>query len=133
MKLANYSKNKLMKSLAEYYVPQDYADPIYNYLVHGFHAGSFWTAVLANDFMGAICRSHPANNITALKNAASWISNTLPNGVTHGSYDVVDGWLKLSSEDRRIILQELGLIYTAEEEFTMTLSGAPTHEIIVIA
>jgi hypothetical protein len=133
MKLTDYSKNKLMKSLAEYSVPKDYADPIYNYLVHGFHAGSFWNAVLANDFMGAIARSHPANTITGLKVTVSWIFNTLSNGVTHGSYDAVDAWLKMSSEDRRIILQELGLIYTAEEEFTMTLSSAPTHEIIVIA
>jgi hypothetical protein len=132
MKLANYSKNKLMKSLAEYSVPKEYADPIFNYLVHGFNAGSFWTSVFANDFMGAIARSHPANTITGLKVTVSWIFNTLSNGVTHGSYDAVDAWLKMSGEDRRKILEDMGLIYTEEEEFTLTLSGAPTHEVTLL-
>ena len=66
MNLTNLSKYKLYNSLKNYSVSKDYADPIYNYLVHGFNPGSFFTALLANDFMGAVSRSHPGNTIPAL-------------------------------------------------------------------
>lgn len=94
MKLSNHSKNKFLETLAQYEVPKEYADPVFNYLVHGYHPGGFWNAVFANDFMGAMARSHPANTIVALKKTVSWMMNHLINGTTHGSYEVVDAWLK---------------------------------------
>lgn len=128
MKLTAHSKNRLLETFAQYEVPQVYVDPIFNYLVHGFNPGSFWNAVLANDCMGAIARSHPANTITALKNAVSWIMNHLVNGTTHGSYAVVDTWLKKSEKERRDVLEASGLIYSEAQEIIMILKDVPIVE-----
>lgn len=128
MNLTNLSKYKLYKSLAEYQVDKDYADPIYNYLVHGYSPGSFFTSVLANDFIDAISRSHPANTIPALKNLVCWIVNELPEGVTHGSYETVQNWLDMSSEDRRVVLEQRRLIYTEQDEIVRILKGEEAKE-----
>jgi hypothetical protein len=128
MKLSKYSKNKFMETFSQYEVPKDYADPIFNYLVHGFHPGGFWNAVFANDFIGAMARSHPANTIGALKKTVSWIMNHLVNGTTHGSYQVVDTWLKMPVEERRELLEAVGLIYPEQTEILMILKDEPTYE-----
>jgi hypothetical protein len=123
MNLANLSKYKLMNSLKQYDVAKDYADPIYNYLVYGYNPGSFFTSLLANDFMGAINRSHPGNTIPSLKHLVTWIVNELPEGVTHGSYEVVDAWTKLSPEERRKVLESRRLIFTEQDEVIRILKG----------
>lgn len=128
MKLSKHSKNKFFETFSQYEVPREYADPIFNYLVHGFHPGSFWNAVLANDFMSAVGKSHPANTIASLKKAVSWIMNYMVNGTTHGSYEVVDNWLKLTPEVRRGTLENLGLIYPEKQEIVLILKEAPTYE-----
>jgi len=128
MKLSKHSKNRFMETLAQYEVPKGYADPIFNYLVHGLHPGDFWNAVFANDLMSAMGRSHPGNTIVALKNTVSWIMNHLVNGTTHGSYKVVDTWLNMPVEERRGILEAVGLIYSEQTEIFMILKDEPTHE-----
>ena len=128
MKLTAHSKNRLMETLAQYEVPKEYADPIFNYLVYGFHPGGFWNAVFANDFMSAMGRSHPANTIVALKKVVSWMMNHLNNGTTHGSYEVVDAWLKKTPEERREVLEALRLVYSEQSEIVMILKDVPTHE-----
>jgi hypothetical protein len=128
MNLTNLSKYKLYNSLKNYSVSKDYADPIYNYLVHGFNPGSFFTALLANDFMGAVSRSHPGNTIPALKNLVTWIVNELPIGVTHGSYEIVDAWTRLSTEERRVVLEQQQLIYSEKDEIIKILKGVEAVE-----
>jgi hypothetical protein len=128
MNLTNLSKYKLYNSLKNYSVSKDYADPIYNYLVHGFNPGSFFTALLANDFMGAVSRSHPGNTIPALKNLVTWIVNELPIGVTHGSYEIVDAWTRLSTEERRVVLEQQKLIYSEKDEIIKILKGVEAVE-----
>lgn len=128
MNLANLSKYKLYNSFKSYQVDKDYADPIYNYLVHGYNPGSFFTSVLANDFLDAIARSHPANTIPALKNLVCWIVNELPEGITHGSYEIVDAWTKMSSEERRVVLEQRRLIYTEQDEIVRILKGEEARE-----
>lgn len=128
MKLTAHSKNKFLETFAQYEVPKEYADPIFNYLVHGFHPGGFWNAVFANDFMSAMGRSHPANSVVALKKVVSWMMNHLHNGTTHGSYQVVDKWLKKTPAERRATLESLGLIYPEKQEIVMILKDVPTHE-----
>ena len=128
MNLTNLSKYKLYKSMKTYHVDKEYADPIYNYLVHGYNPGSFFTSLLANDFMGAVARSHPANTIPALKNLVTWIVNELPNGITHGSYDIVDSWTKMSSEERRVVLEQRRLVYTEQDEIVRILKGEEAVE-----
>ena len=100
---------------------------MYNYLVHGYGPGGFFTSVLANDFHSAIARSHPANTIEALKHLGGWILDCAPREA-HGSYDAVSNWCYLPPEARRQILEEYGLVYTEEKEVWMTLKGNPTTE-----
>lgn len=128
MNITNLSKYKLYKSLSEYQVDKDYADPIYNYLVHGYNPGSFFTSVLANDLIDAISRSHPANTIPALKNLVCWIVNELPEGITHGSYETVEAWTKMSGEERRVVLEQRRLIYTEQDEIVRILKGEEAVE-----
>lgn len=126
--LAAHSKNKMMETFSQYEVPKEYADPIFNYLVHGFHPGSFWNSVFANDFMSAVGKSHPANTIGALKKTVSWIMNHMLSGTTHGSYEIVEAWLKKTPEERRATLENLRLIYSEKQEIVMILKDEPTYE-----
>ena len=125
MKLSDHSRNRLLHSFDLWNVPQEYSQHVYDYLVNGFDPGSFYTAVLANDFMSAVIRSHPNNQIDALKGLAGWIYNTMPN-TAWGSYDRVRTWLKMSDQDRRVVLEQAELIYTTKEEMWLVLKNEET-------
>jgi hypothetical protein len=127
MKLTNYSRNLLLETFRKWDVPKDFADPMYNYLVHGYSPGGFFTSVLANDFHGAISRSHPANSIEALKHLGGWIMDCAPREC-HGSYDAVSNWCYLPPAARRQILEKYDLVYTEEREVWMALQGQSTDE-----
>lgn len=127
MELGQHSRNRFLDSMVHWRIDKDYADPIYNYLVFGWEPGSFFTSVFANDFLNAMHRSHPANTIPALKYVAGWIHNACPTEA-YGSYDKVRAWLKLTPEQRRAILVECGLVYTAEQETYLLLKGERTIE-----
>lgn len=128
MQLSKHSKNNFYKSFALYEVPKEFADPIYNYLVHGFHPGGFFHALLANDFAGAIGRSHPANTITALKALVAWLVNELPTDTAWGSYNAVGHWLKMTEADRRSVLERQHLIFTEQDEIVKILKDEKTEE-----
>ena len=128
MELTNYSRNRLMDTFVHWEVPKEYADPLYNYLVHGFQPGSFWTAVLANDFSRAIQSSHPSNTVPALKSAVGWLNDTLEHGVAWGDYHTVDHWLQMTPEERRLVLESNRLVYTGPEEVILILKDTPTRE-----
>ena len=127
MKISTYSRNNILEGLSFWNVPKDYADPMIDYLIYGFEPGSFFTAVLANDFMGAVQHSHPANTIPALKQLCEWINNKMPKKC-RGSYDKVNKWLEMSEKDRRAVLVKERLVFTEKEETWMALQGKPTHE-----
>jgi len=127
MNLTKYSIDEIRSGMDQWGVPQDYADPMYNYLVHGFEPGSFFTAILANDFMGAVQHSHPANTIAALKALVGWINDYMPHEA-NGSLEIVGRWCKKSTGERRAILETAHLIYTSEEEVIMTLKGVARVE-----
>lgn len=128
MKLATHSKHLFYKTFADYGVPKEWADVMFNYLAHGLPPGDFFTALLANDAMAALTRSHPANTIDVLKKLVTWISNMLPAEVTHGSYEIVNEWLGKTTSARRKILEAAGLVYSEEEEFIMGLEGKQTED-----
>jgi hypothetical protein len=107
-------------------VPREYFDPLYNYLIHGFAPGSFWEAVLANDWHRAISCSHPANTIQHLKMATGWIHDSFPLAA-HGSYARIKDWIALEPIDRRIHLESVGLIYTEQEEVLLILKDTPAQ------
>lgn len=119
-----------MQTFAHWNVPKDFADPMYNYLVYGWSPGSCFTSVLANDFASAIARSHPANTIEAFKALSGWIGDTVPEEA-HGSYEKVKCWGNINPEQRRIILEYNGLIYTAKEETWMALKEPVPSETIL--
>ena len=127
MQLSYYSRNRLLETFKKWDVPKDFAEPMYNYLAYGWSPGSCFTSVLANDFARAIQRSHPANTIEAFKALVGWMRETMPEEA-HGSYEKVKAWTGINPEQRRIILEDCGLIYTAKEETWLALKGAPTAE-----
>lgn len=130
MNLSYHSKNKLMQTFAHWKVAKDFANPMYNYLVHGWTPGSCFTSVLANDFASAIARSHPANTIEAFKALVGWIRDTMPKEA-YGSYERVAKWTELNSEQRRIILEQTGLVFTIKEEVVKILKDEPSVEPIL--
>jgi hypothetical protein len=108
-------------------MPKEFADPMYNYIVHGFNPGSCFTAVLANDFRRAIGSSHPNNTVEAFKALADWIEECMP-PETKGSYNNVEVWCNLPEQTRRSILADYEIILTEAEEIWMALQGKPTNE-----
>lgn len=127
MKLTAYSHNRLLETFTYWHVPRSYADPMVNYLVHGFNPGSCFTAILANDFHGAISRSHPNNTVESLKALTGWIYDTVPR-LARGNYKAVDEWCYLKDAERRVFLEQKKLIYTEEQEIIMALKSKPTVE-----
>ncbi len=100
---------------------------MYKYLGYGYKTGSCFTSVLANDFYGAIRRSHPSNTVEAFKALAGWIYETVPREA-HGSYEAVDNWCYLTPERRRSILEKSEMLYTEEEEVMLVLRNQYTQE-----
>lgn len=127
MNLTAHSRNRLLQTFADWDVPNDFAQPFYNYLVWGFRPGSCFEAILANDFAGAIVHSHPNNTIQAFKSLVGWIGETVPEEA-HGSYDKVKAWCDITPEQRRIILEHNRLIYTNKEEVVLILKDERTVE-----
>jgi hypothetical protein len=122
MEITEYSKCNIYQTFHKWHVDHEFADPMYNYLVHGLEPGSCFTAVLANDFFNAMVRSHPANTIEALKAMGKWIRDTVPSEA-RGSYDAVRHWVSLDESVRLGILEEHRLIFTEEQEVWMILQG----------
>lgn len=127
MKLGPHSQRRMQDTFEIWRVPQEFSEPMRGYLIHGWSPGSFFEAVLANDALGAFARSHPSNTMTALKALAGWINDYMP-PVAWGSYERVQAWLQLTTEERRTILDQTRLIYTDKQEMWMILqeSTAPT-------
>ena len=113
--LSELSAKRLRKTFAHWEVDDEYATPMFNYLVFGYSPGSFFTAVLSNDFMRAMQSSHPANTIPALKKLAGWMFNELP-PEAWGDLDTVNQWMNLDPANRRTILERRGLVYTPKQE-----------------
>ena len=125
MQLSEHSQNRLLHSFSLWDVQPAYIQPVRDYLVNGFDPGGFYTAVLANDFMSAMIRSHPGNQTESLKVLSGWIYNTMPTAAW-GSYDRVRTWLKMSPEDRRMVLERADLIYDTKTEMWLVLKNEHT-------
>jgi hypothetical protein len=127
MNLTAYSRVRIFKTFQNWNVPLDFADPMYNYLVYGHSPGSCFTAVLANDFLSAVSRSHPSNTIPSLKALAGWIRDTVPEQA-RGSYETVDNWTSMRAAWRRSVLESAGLVLTEEQEMWLTLKNGTAVE-----
>lgn len=122
MKIAKVSEDLLNKTFERWEVDNDFKTPIYNYLVHGFDPGSFFSSVIANDFLGAMAHSHPNNTIPALKRVSNWIRSYMPDKA-YGSYDRVNRWISMPEEERRAVLEKSKLIYNNQQEMWGTLKA----------
>lgn len=122
MKLAKVSEDKLFGSFDYWQVDREYSMPIAMYLVHGFDPGGFFYHVLANDFIGAMSRSHPMNDVEALKRLVNWMVNCMPRQA-YGGHNKVGKWIDMRSQDRRVILEQYNLILTSEQEMWETLTA----------
>lgn len=130
MNISAYSRANIMATFSKWQVPQDFADPMYNYMVFGFSPGSCFTAVLVNDWVGAILSSHPANTVESFKALTGWMLETLPIE-SYGSYKAVDFWLAISDSERRDYLERDRLIHTEKEDTWLNLKGDPVNEPIL--
>jgi hypothetical protein len=128
MNLSAPSSDRLMNSFEYWKVSLEYSMNIYNYLVHGYSPGSFYTAVLANDFTTAMVCSHPGNTEPSLKNLAAWMVNAMPKSAW-GSYNQVTAWCDTPEERRREILERHHLIYTPKEEMWLILKGGVDNKL----
>lgn len=127
MELNRISKFKFYSIAKDWEVDKEYVDIIYNYLIHGFSPGSFFTSLLANDAFGAISRSHPANTMSALKSLVGWLNDIRLHGTAYGNYDLVNDWLKMDADARRLVLESRGLIFSEEEETWRMLKDGPVE------
>ena len=128
MKLTKYSVNRFRNNAVQWEVPKEYFEPIFNYLVHGYSPGSFFTSLLANDMFSAMARSHPANSVIGLKNLTNWINSLELRGIAWGNYEVVKNWLKTDEAARRVVLEKVGLVYSEQDEIIKVLKDEPSVE-----
>ena len=128
MNVTKYSRNHFMETLNKWSVPQEYADRMFEYFVCGLEPGSFFTAVLANNFTAAMASSHPANSILGLKNLAGWMRSTMTHGKAWGDYKTVKKWLAMSEFERRAVLVEHRLLYSEQQEIMLALKNERTVE-----
>jgi hypothetical protein len=127
MNLTKFSRDRMMVTASRWTVPRDYFEPLYNYLVYGFEPGSFWSAVLSNDFIRAIQCSHPSNTIEALKHTVGWIQDSFPEQ-SYGDSDKVILWQGLEPIQRRRILESTDMIYSEQQEIMLALQGKKSYE-----
>ena len=128
MEISKYSRFRIMESAAKWEVSRDYFDPIYNYLIHGFSPGSFFTAVLENDFFKAMASSHPANTVPALKNLTGWIRSLMGHGIFWGGPAAVEQWINFTPAQRREQLELLNLVFSEQDEIVMILKDEKVIE-----
>ena len=127
MTVSKMNRDRVMLTASRWTVAREYFDPLYNYLVYGFEPGSFWTAVLANDFMTAVQHSHPSNSIPHLKHAVGWIQDTFPEG-SYGDGRSVKYWVNMDPLGRRLTLEHHRILLTEQEEIMAALKGVQSQE-----
>lgn len=127
MKLSKHSENHFLNTLVTYNVPRDYANYVYRYFVYAYEPGSFFHALFSNDMARAMMHSHPSNSITGLKSLMQWLVNTETRGMVWGSESVVRNWMHSTDNDRREVLESVGLIYPEHIEVVKILKEEPTN------
>ena len=71
-------------------LPEHMREPVRLYIEDGHPIGGFLTAIMANDFIEAVCKADEHNQM-ALLEWARFIYNEAP-GTCHGSYEIVREW-----------------------------------------
>ena len=90
MKITN-SADAWKAASQRYCMTEQSKESLYNYLVYGLEPGSFMTAVLCNDLIGA-AGSADYENIKRMGYYVQWLVRYAPSG-SYGSPEAVKGWL----------------------------------------
>jgi len=120
------TKNELLKAHGFYKtfhhwpVNDDWKQELHNYIIHGFHPGSFHRALFRNDLYGASIHTHVANKWSHIVEFMKWLGENAPRECW-GDMETVESWLRLSKEQREKILFKKGYIVTDEEVTFMIL------------
>ena len=85
----SYNRERMMAS--RHLVPPHMFDAIDNYIVHRIRPGSFLTALLSNDLMGAVGRADDVNR-DGIVDWCAFLYNCIPSA-SYGSPAAVDSWL----------------------------------------
>lgn len=99
---------QFMATFEHYAVPQEMQMAFWNYLAYGWDPGGFGTAILRNDFFGAVLRAHPVLTSDHLRSIAKWFSN-IPPPASFGSDAKIEAWKALIDDERRDIMIEYRL------------------------
>lgn len=102
------------KSFESCPVTDEWQGVLYNYIIHGLHPGSFFTAVLSNDLMWAAQSSHIFNDWNSIRALCTWLLHEAPIG-SWGDEDAVIKWIALSEEERLKICVDHNFVLTEEE------------------
>ena len=99
-------------------MPDEWKGELENYLIHGYHPGSFHTALFENNLMRATMVTHPSNKWIWIVTFMKWIWQHAPQE-SYGSKEQVEKWLKMSKEQHRDICEKAGILATAWELLKM--------------
>lgn len=124
MQLNQYSKDQIAHSLNGYGISLNSSRPLVQYLVYGFHPGSFFNSVIANDLSGALLHADHNKTLNELHSIVSWITQCWP-ARSFGSDKSVKTWRMIKREIRFNYLREHNLIFTSEIETIKELRGDP--------
>jgi hypothetical protein len=107
----------------EYYpVNSDWRDELYNYFIKGFRPGSFHTALLSNNLIGAVHSSHVSNQWSDIQAFVKWVQANAPDQA-HGNTENVGTWLLMTAAQRQEILIDNNLM-CSDQELAWKLVGA---------
>jgi len=111
----NYIKAEgFFRTFQHYPVDDDWKQELYNYIICGFHPGSFHTAMFASSLYGAACHSHVGNQWSHICAFMKWLGEHAPSECW-GNRECVTSWLAMNKEEREAILYRKGFIITDEE------------------
>lgn len=94
---AEYAKSQI--DAGAHLIPAHMVDAVRRYVLRGIPPGSFLTALLSNDFMGAVGKADDENQ-RALIGWARFLYNYVPNGC-HGSPEHVAAWIEKGGIETR--------------------------------
>ena len=83
--------NDLWLDWSHYQVPDHTKRAFEDYILHGYPPGSFMSAVLSNNFIGAACQAGHVNR-EHLTDIAKWVINVAPS-MCWGNERAIKDWL----------------------------------------
>jgi hypothetical protein len=89
-------------------MPHELRDGFWNYFAYGLEPGSFCTAVLCNNFIGAACSAHPSLSSATFRDMAKWLLCYAPAN-SWGSEEKVMAWCRKTDQERMDIMIECNI------------------------